>query len=155
MLPPPTRTAVRAPLQVRAALHQRRQRRRAGALGQRLLAFEQHQDGGGDLLFVDGDDLVDVPRDHRQREFAGAAHGDAVGDGGRSVDRHGMMLASTARAIDGKRAVCTPMMRTLGRVSLIAQAMPLMSPPPPMGTTTASRSGPARAARGRWCPARP
>ena len=59
---------------------------RARALGQRLLLLQQHENGAGDLLVVHGDDLVHVAGDQRQRQVAGAAHGDAVGDGGLGSD---------------------------------------------------------------------
>ena len=49
--------------------------------------------------------------------------------------------SSSARCIDGTRAVCTPMIWMRGLISFIATAMPLMRPPPPTGTITASRYG--------------
>ena len=72
--------------QVGLGLKQRRQCRRARALGQRLLLLQQHENGAGDLLVVHGDNLVHVAGDQRQGQVAGAAHGDAVGDGGLGVD---------------------------------------------------------------------
>ncbi len=47
-----------------------------------FFAFEQDEDGGGDLVFVHGDDLVDVVLDHGEGDVSGAANADAVGDGG-------------------------------------------------------------------------
>src|ERR1700727_604358 len=44
----------------------------AGAFGQRLLALKQHKDGGRDLVFIDGYDLVDVSVNNWKRNFAGA-----------------------------------------------------------------------------------
>ena len=48
------------------------------------------RNGAGDLFVVDGDDLVDVARDEREGEVAGAADGDAVGDGGFRLDGDGV-----------------------------------------------------------------
>ena len=73
-------------------LQQRRDARRARAFGQHLFAFEQREDGAGDLFFLDGNDLVDIFRDQRKRDLAGAAHGDAVGDGGRGGNGHRRVL---------------------------------------------------------------
>ena len=36
------------------------ERRCSGAFGQGFFLLEQHEDGAGDLLVVDGDDLIDV-----------------------------------------------------------------------------------------------
>ncbi len=47
--------------------------------------------------------------------------------------------ASSAACMLGRRDVCTPTTRTSGFRDLMAQAMPPMSPPPPTGTTTASK----------------
>ena len=47
--------------------------------------------------------------------------------------------ASMEAFMQGTASVSTPMTRMLGLVSLMAQAMPAMRPPPPMGTTTAWR----------------
>ena len=63
----------------------------AGAFGEGLFAFEQDEDGGGDLVFVDGDDLVDIFFYDREGKPAGGADGDAVGDGGGGVDGDGVM----------------------------------------------------------------
>ncbi len=47
--------------------------------------------------------------------------------------------ASTDRCMEGSAAVCTPTTWMRGLHSFIASAMPEISPPPPMGTTTISR----------------
>ncbi len=65
MLPPQTRTAVLCAFERGAVLEQRGESGGAGAFGEGLLALEQHEDGGGDLVFFDGDDLVDVGFDER------------------------------------------------------------------------------------------
>jgi hypothetical protein len=62
----------------------------AGAFCQGFLAFEQDEDGAGDLLFVDGHELVDVFRDQGEGAVAGAADGDAVGDGRLGGDGDGV-----------------------------------------------------------------
>ena len=87
----------------------------------------------------DCDDLVDVALHDGECDLARATHCDAVGDRRRRLERHRMMLRATASFIDGSRAVCTPMTRTSGFDSFMAHATPPMSPPPPIGTTTASR----------------
>ena len=46
-----------------------------------------------------------------------------------------------AASIDGHRSLCTPTTTTSGRRALAATAIPATSPPPPTGTTSASRSG--------------
>ena len=61
----------------------------AGAFGQGLLLFEEHEDGAGDLFVVDGDDFVDITGDQGEGDVAGAADGDAVGDGGFGGDGDG------------------------------------------------------------------
>ena len=86
MLPPQTRTAVRWPLRV-VFFWSRAARAAAPAPSARsLLALEQDEDGAGDFLFVDGDELVDILRNQREGAVAGAADGDAIGDGGLGGD---------------------------------------------------------------------
>ncbi len=68
--------------EVGLGLHDGGQRGGAGAFGEGFFLFEKHEDGAGDLFVVDGDDFVDVAGDQRERDVAGAADGDAVGDGG-------------------------------------------------------------------------
>ena len=99
------------------------------------------EDGVGDLLLVHGDDFVHVLAHHREGELAGPPHRDAVRDGGarraappRARPRSDAFMLASA-------AVCTPTTWMRGLVSLSAQAMPEMSPPPPMGTTTISMKG--------------
>ena len=86
-----------------AALHQRRHGNRAGALDHLLGALEQHHHRLGDLVVRDGDDLVHVALDQRQREVARALDRDAVADrvrraradrpvGGQRVDVGGARL---------------------------------------------------------------
>jgi hypothetical protein len=74
MLPPQTRTAVRWPLRV------------VFFCSQGFLAFQQDENGAGDLLFVDGHELIDVFLDQREGALASAPDGDAVGDGGLGGD---------------------------------------------------------------------
>ena len=112
----------------------------SGAFGEGLFLLEKHEDGAGDFFVVDSDDFVDVAGDKGKRDVAGAADGDAVGDGGFCAMVTGAP-ASRARSMEGRRSGSTPTTRILGLVSFRAQAMPLMRPPPPMGTTTASMSG--------------
>ena len=53
----------------------------ARAFGERLFFFEHNQNGVGDFFVIDGDDIVDILLRERKSNFAGASHGDAVGDG--------------------------------------------------------------------------
>ena len=94
MLPPQTRTADVGSGRNDGGLFldERGEGGRTGAFGDGLLALEQEEDGVGDLLFVDGDDVVDVAVDDGEGEVAGAAHGDAVGDGGGGVEGDGVVV---------------------------------------------------------------
>ena len=49
--------------------------------------------------------------------------------------------SAIATFMEGRRAGCTPITLTRGLLSLTAHATPEISPPPPMGATTASTSG--------------
>ena len=71
----------------------------AGALGDGLLALHQSQDGGGDLVFGDGDDLVHVLLAQLEGQLAGSQDVDAVGDG--VAVGHGGDLAGSAGLIHG------------------------------------------------------
>src|ERR1700691_5310183 len=71
-------------------LEQRRQGCSTGAFGQGLFAFQQDEDGAGDLLFIDGEKFVDVFGDQRNGALASATDGDAVSDGGFSGNGDGM-----------------------------------------------------------------
>ncbi len=123
-------------------LQQGRDARGAGAFGEHFFAFEQREDGAGDLFFLDGNDLVDIFRDQRKGDVAGAADGDAVGDRWKPLGMvTGVMLLASAAAWKARRAVSTPTIFTSGRNSLMAQATPAINPPPPTGTTTASNCG--------------
>ena len=112
----------------------------AGAFGEGLFLFEQHEDGAGDFFVVDGDDFVDVAGD--EGKVTSPARRTAMPSA--MVASAAMVTgapASRARSMEGRRSGSTPTTRILGLVSLSAQAMPAMRPPPPMGTTTASMSG--------------
>ncbi len=71
----------------------------SGAFGEGFFLLEKHEDGAGDLFVVDGDDFVYVAGDEGQSEVAGAADGNAVGDGGLRADGDG--LAGLAGAQHG------------------------------------------------------
>src|SRR5690606_17685656 len=58
----------------------------AGALGDDLLALDQQIDRGRDLALADGDDVVHVPLDQRERPLADPLDRDAVRDGLRRLD---------------------------------------------------------------------
>ena len=72
------------------------ERGRSGTFGQGFFLLEEHEDGAGNLLVVDGYDFIDVAGDEREGDVASTANGDAVGDGGFSVDGDGS--AGFARA---------------------------------------------------------
>ncbi len=121
-------------------LQQGGKRNRARAFGQRLLLFEQHQNRVGDFLFIHGDQLVDIALDQGQGHFSGAADGDAVGNG--RLGRQRNRLALLPRAQHRRQAFRLHSDHAnRGLLSFRAQATPLMRPPPPIGTTTASRPG--------------
>jgi len=61
----------------------------SGTFGQGFFLLEEHEDGAGDFLVIDGDDLVDVAGNEREGDVSGAADSDAVGDGCFSVDGDG------------------------------------------------------------------
>jgi hypothetical protein len=61
----------------------------AGAFGDGFFFFEEVEDGAGDFFLFDGDDLVDILFNHGEGFDAGAADGDAVGDGGGGGDLDG------------------------------------------------------------------
>jgi hypothetical protein len=65
------------------------ERGRASSFGECLFLLEEHQDGAGNFFVVDGNDLVDVAGDEGEGDVAGAADGDAVGNGCLSVDGDG------------------------------------------------------------------
>ena len=54
---------------------------RSRAFGKGLFALQQDHDGICDFLFIDGHQLVDIALYLGQGEIAGAANGNAVGDG--------------------------------------------------------------------------
>src|SRR5271168_874151 len=64
----------------------------SGSFGQNLLALQQQQDGVGNLLFFNRDDLVHILLDERERALARAAHRDPVGDGHSRRQGHGLPL---------------------------------------------------------------
>ena len=115
---------------------------RARALRHRLLPLEQQEDGVGDLLLVHGDDVVHVAAHHARRWLARAASPRCRRRWWWPAGTSTGLPAATER-LHARRcaAVCTPITWMRGLVSLSAQAMPEMSPPPPMGTTTTSRYG--------------
>ena len=61
-------------------LEERGERYGSGAFGEGLFAFEQHEDGFGDFLFVYGDEFVDIVLDEGEELLSGAVYGDAVGE---------------------------------------------------------------------------
>ena len=136
-------------------LQQRGERRGAGAFGQRLLLLQQHQDGAGDLLLVDGDDLVHValrPSGRCARRRAAPRCRRRWWPARASVT--GCACFDARAAWRQPRGLHADDADVGTAISLMAQAMPPIRPPPPMGTTTASSREPAPAAPGRWCPAR-
>ena len=98
---------------------------------------------GGDLGFSDGDDVVEERREVRERPHADRLGPRPVGDGPPDI------LGRPADDVPGRSDACasaassdsTPMTRASGRSALMAVAIPLASPPPPMGTRTAATSG--------------
>src|ERR1035441_6003983 len=58
----------------------------AGPFGQGFLLLQKQENGPGDFFVVAGDDFVDVAGDKGEGQVAGAADGDAVGDGGLGCD---------------------------------------------------------------------
>ena len=64
----------------RLAIDEGGNRRRTGALGERLFALQQKKNCIGDFFFVHGHDVIDVFLDQRQRLFPRAPHRDAIGD---------------------------------------------------------------------------
>src|SRR5690606_37600284 len=62
----------------------------AGRFDDELVAFEEGQQGDADVLFGDGDDLVDEIDDVREGHLAGFAYGDPVRDGLHLVEPDGL-----------------------------------------------------------------
>ena len=62
--------------------HCRRDRNRARALGDHLLLLDKGEDGGGDLVVGDGDDVVNVLLTGVERNSARFLDRDTIGDGG-------------------------------------------------------------------------
>ena len=141
MLPPESTEGHRAALERQPAVDEGGQRDRAGALGHRLLDLEQQEDGVGDLLLADGDDLVDVSPGQGEGlpPTARTAMPSAIVSAGGTGPGSGP--PARARAIAGISSACTPMTRTEGRRDFTASPSPPASPPPPTGTSTASRAG--------------
>ena len=117
---------------------QRRQPRRARAFDDRFLDLEQHHDRLLEIALADQHDVVDQLAHDRQRQLAGLSDRDAFGDGVQAELRSSAASArSTSR---GNARLCTPMILMFGPERLAAVAMPAISPPPPIGTTSTSRS---------------
>ena len=128
MLPPQTRTAVRSPLERGLLLQQSRQGHGSGPFGQGLLPFEQDHDGVGDLLFIDGDNLVDIAFHLGQGEISGAPDRDSVGN--RRFCRHGDRPSMLDRAQHGGKALGLHSNNTYSRVALFQGAGHAADQPP-------------------------
>ena len=129
------------PFELGLVLQQRGDGRGAGAFGEHLFALEQREDGAGDLFFLDGNHLIHIFRDQRIGDVAGAADGDAVGDGGSAGNRDRCVLRQWPRPWKAGARSARRRLSPSGRNSLMAQATPAINPPPPTGTTTASSCG--------------
>ena len=113
----------------------------SGAFGQGLFALQQQEDGVGDLFVVDGDDFVDVFLDQGQSAVAGSGGPRCRRRWWRTEPGSRVCRPPRAALHGGKLLRLNADDADLGLVSLMAQAMPPIRPPPPMGTTTASMSG--------------
>ena len=111
----------------------------SGRLDDELRALHQHEDGAGDVVLGDGDDLVDGVADDLEveRRPAGTRRCRRRSSA-RSECSTGCPAASETR-VGAAFAACTPMMRTVrpcGAATAVGSrcATPETSPPPPIGT---------------------
>ena len=126
-------------------VEQQRQRRRAGALGHRLLQLEQVRDRRLDRRLVHGDHVVGQRADQRDVSTPGSVT--AMPSAIVAVSRTGDADPEWKRSvIAGNSSLCTPTSsasRASGLAGTQATATPARSPPPPTGTITASHCGTA------------
>ena len=68
------------------------QRRGARAFSHHTFPLHQHENGRGDLLLVDGDDLIDVSLEDGEGDLPDPPERDSVRQGGSDLDLHNLLL---------------------------------------------------------------
>lgn len=91
-----------------------------GAFRHGLLHLHQGQNGGGDLVFPHGNDLIHILPAQLEGQIAGALDRNAVGNGSHTAQLHRTALPGMDCSMEAAPSAWTPMTRQEGLRCLMA-----------------------------------